>query len=117
MSNRPFERLRNIDVDDLIWIDKALRIAAAVIGVLSLPLVFVVSGMAADSGSPQALHTSNRIFFLSTSTDIIGIVGAFLPVPKLPLSRVQLIGFLILRIPIYMIPASAIAVIVFVLAR
>jgi hypothetical protein len=117
MSNRPFDRLRNIDLDDLIWIDKVLRIAAVVIGVLVLPLVLLVSGMAADSGTPQALHSAHRIFFLSFGTDIIGIVSAFLPVPKLPLSRVQLIGFLILRIPTYAIPASAIALIVFGLTR
>jgi len=117
MSNRPFSRLRNIDSDDLIWIDKALRIAAVVIGILVLPLVLLVSGMAADSGTPQALQSAHRIFLVSVSTDILGIVGAFLPVPKLPLSRVQLIGFLILRIPTYAIPASAIAFIVFELVR
>jgi hypothetical protein len=99
----------------LLWIDKVLRIAAVIIGIIAVPMMFLVSVMAADSGTPQALHSAHRLMDISLGVDVVGILCAFVPPPKLPAPRIQLIGFLLFRIPTYIIPVALLGSIVIAL--
>jgi hypothetical protein len=101
MTSGPLRRLRNIDADDLAWIDKVLRITAVVVGVCALPLIFFVSIMASDSGTPEAVRSAKHLWGTLSAIDIIGIVCAFLPRPDPPVSHWRLFGFLLLRLPTY----------------
>jgi hypothetical protein len=108
MGDPPFNRLRSIDADDLAFIDKVLRITAIVVGVCALPLIFLVSGMAGDAGTPEATRYSGHLLGILLGIDITGILFAFLPSPDPPLSPGRLLGFLLLRLPTYAIASAGV---------
>jgi hypothetical protein len=103
MTRGPFHRLRNIDSNDLAWIDNVLRVTAVIVGVCALPLIFVVSIMASDSGTPEAISWSKHLWSTLSGIDIVGIICAFPPRPDPPVSHWRLFGFLLLRVPTYAI--------------
>ena len=94
-----------MDRNDLIWIDRMLRITAVVVSVLSLPLIVIVSIMASDEGSPS---TAWHLFGNAIGFVILAALLSFLPVPDSPVSRWRLAGFTLLRLPSYSVAIAGV---------
>jgi hypothetical protein len=87
-----------MDHDDLIWIDRMLRITAILVCLLALPLIVVVSIMVSGDGSTGAAW---HLFRDSTAFVVMAVLLGFLPAPDSPVSRWRLAGFALLRLPSY----------------
>jgi hypothetical protein len=91
--------------NDLIWIDRMLRITAVVVSVLSLPLIVIVSIMASDDGSPG---TAWHLFGNAIGFVVLAALLSFLPAPDSPVSRWRLAGFALLRLPSYSVAIAGV---------
>jgi hypothetical protein len=94
-------RCAPMERNDLIWIDRMLRITAVVVSVLSLPLIVIVSIMASDDGSPgTAWHLIGFV--------VLAALLSVLPAPDSPVSRWRLAGFALLRLPSYSVAIAGV---------
>jgi hypothetical protein len=87
-----------MDHDDLIWIDRMLRITAVVVSLLALPLIVIVSIMVSDDGSTG---TAWHLLRDSMAFMVMAVLLGFLPTPDPPVSRWRLARFALLRFPSY----------------
>jgi hypothetical protein len=89
----------NMDSDNLIWVDKVLRIIAAIVAILALPLILFDSIMAGDApgSEDKATHLMTTLLFV----DVLAFFTSFLPMPALPLSRWEWVRFGLMRFPSY----------------
>ncbi len=90
-----------VDREDLLWIDKVVRITAVVVAILALPMIVFVSIMASDApgSAPHATHP----FATWIGIDLVGMACAFVPAPTVPVSPRRFALFAVLRIPTYFI--------------
>ena len=97
-----------LDRDDLLWIDKVVRITAVVVAIVALPMIIFVSIMASDApgSAPHATH----LFAAWMGIDLVGMACAFVPAPNLPMSGKGLVLFVLLRIPTYFVAVVGVGV-------
>jgi hypothetical protein len=112
-----FTRLRSIDRDDWIWLDKMLRIIAVVVGVCALPLLFFVSVMAFDDPHPDSQRYAGHLTQTLLAIDILGVLLAFVPKPVPPISQWRLLGFFVLRVPPYAVCIVGVGGLLWLVAR
>jgi hypothetical protein len=99
---------------NFLGIDRFLRSSGIVVGIFALPLNMFVSGMASDSGTPEAIHLATTMFYGGTGLLLLGILCAFVPELEPPVTFWRLVGYLLLRLPTYAVALIPLAI--FVLA-
>jgi hypothetical protein len=93
---------------NLSGLERFVRVLAVAIGVPALPMIFFLSIMATDSGTPKAMLEGKILFFAGLGIDILGIACAFVPEPDpLPEGR-RLIGYVLLRLPTYLVAVGGV---------
>jgi hypothetical protein len=71
-------------------------------------MIFFLSIMATDSGTPTALLEGKILFLAGLGIDILGIACAFVPEPDpLPKGR-RLTLYVLLRLPTYLVAAGGV---------
>jgi hypothetical protein len=104
-----------MDRDDLLWIDKVVRITAVVVAILALPIIFFVSIMASDA--PGSAPYAKHLFATGVGIDLVGMGCAFVPAPNLPMSGKRLALFVLLRIPTYFVVVVGVGVFLLMLVK